>query len=168
MLIVRSLRQDRVSLCVTTFVINNLGSQFVEPPILDMKAVSDTHTHTHTHTHTQRCLLTLNLSMKMNQRAKKLTFFVLYIIVALGWDVKIAKFCVTLRWNVLRLSMTPFYKKLTFSAFELRKLNVRLLFNSYLSGSLKHNNQHNLPTPGLLFFCRPTSPSRQRVRDCMK
>uniref|UniRef100_A0A9J7YNX9 Dynein axonemal heavy chain 2 n=1 Tax=Cyprinus carpio carpio TaxID=630221 RepID=A0A9J7YNX9_CYPCA len=39
MLIVRSLRQDRISLCVTTFVINNLGSQFVEPPILDMKAV---------------------------------------------------------------------------------------------------------------------------------
>uniref|UniRef100_A0A8C1Q525 Dynein, axonemal, heavy chain 2 n=1 Tax=Cyprinus carpio TaxID=7962 RepID=A0A8C1Q525_CYPCA len=41
MLIVRSLRQDRISLCVTTFVINNLGSQFVEPPILDMKAVTD-------------------------------------------------------------------------------------------------------------------------------
>ncbi|XP_051578639.1 dynein axonemal heavy chain 2 [Myxocyprinus asiaticus] len=39
MLIVRSLRQDRISLCVTAFVINNLGPQFVEPPILDMKAV---------------------------------------------------------------------------------------------------------------------------------
>lgn len=51
----------------------------------------------------------------MNQWAKNFTFFVLYIIVALGWDMKMAKFCVTLRWNVLRLSMTPFYKKLTFS-----------------------------------------------------
>ncbi|TSK77048.1 Dynein heavy chain 2, axonemal [Bagarius yarrelli] len=39
MLIVRSLRQDRVSLCVTTFIINNLGARFVEPPVLDMKAV---------------------------------------------------------------------------------------------------------------------------------
>lgn len=40
MLIVRSLRQDRVSFCVTSFVVNNLGSRFVEPPVLDMKAVS--------------------------------------------------------------------------------------------------------------------------------
>lgn len=47
MLIVRSLRQDRVSLCVTAFVINNLDSHFVEPPILDMKAVRETRTHTH-------------------------------------------------------------------------------------------------------------------------
>ncbi|XP_072544049.1 dynein axonemal heavy chain 2 [Salminus brasiliensis] len=39
MLIVRSLRQDRVSYCVTSFIINNLGSRFVEPPVLDMKAV---------------------------------------------------------------------------------------------------------------------------------
>ncbi|KAK1890151.1 Dynein heavy chain 2 axonemal, partial [Dissostichus eleginoides] len=39
MLIVRSLRQDRVSLCVTSFIVNNLGSRFVEPPVLDMKAV---------------------------------------------------------------------------------------------------------------------------------
>ncbi|XP_018599950.2 dynein heavy chain 2, axonemal [Scleropages formosus] len=39
MLIVRSLRQDRVSFCVTAFIINNLGSRFVEPPVLDMKAV---------------------------------------------------------------------------------------------------------------------------------
>ncbi|KAM6949562.1 LOW QUALITY PROTEIN: dynein axonemal heavy chain 2 [Aplochiton taeniatus] len=39
MLIVRSLRQDRVSFCVTAFIINNLGSRFVEPPALDMKAV---------------------------------------------------------------------------------------------------------------------------------
>ncbi|XP_078020536.1 dynein axonemal heavy chain 2 [Epinephelus lanceolatus] len=39
MLIVRSLRQDRVSLCVISFIVNNLGSRFVEPPVLDMKAV---------------------------------------------------------------------------------------------------------------------------------
>ncbi|KAK3546101.1 hypothetical protein QTP70_022875 [Hemibagrus guttatus] len=39
MLIVRSLRQDRLSFCVTSFIINNLGSRFVEPPVLDMKAV---------------------------------------------------------------------------------------------------------------------------------
>ncbi|XP_030635110.1 dynein heavy chain 2, axonemal [Chanos chanos] len=39
MLIVRSLRQDRVSFCVTSFIINNLGSRFVDPPVLDMKAV---------------------------------------------------------------------------------------------------------------------------------
>ncbi|KAI3375810.1 hypothetical protein L3Q82_004092 [Scortum barcoo] len=39
MLIMRSLRQDRVSLCVTSFIVNNLGSRFVEPPVLDMKAV---------------------------------------------------------------------------------------------------------------------------------
>uniref|UniRef100_W5N7B2 Dynein axonemal heavy chain 2 n=1 Tax=Lepisosteus oculatus TaxID=7918 RepID=W5N7B2_LEPOC len=41
MLIVRSLRQDRVAFCVTTFIINNLGSKFVEPPVLDMKSVVD-------------------------------------------------------------------------------------------------------------------------------
>ncbi|KAM9407837.1 LOW QUALITY PROTEIN: dynein axonemal heavy chain 2 [Salvelinus alpinus] len=39
MLIVRSLRQDRVAFCVAAFIINNLGSRFVEPPVLDMKAV---------------------------------------------------------------------------------------------------------------------------------
>ncbi|KAG7496340.1 dynein heavy chain 2, axonemal [Solea senegalensis] len=39
MLVVRSLRQDRVSFCVTSFIVNNLGSRFVEPPVLDMKAV---------------------------------------------------------------------------------------------------------------------------------
>uniref|UniRef100_A0A3Q3ETA1 Dynein heavy chain region D6 P-loop domain-containing protein n=1 Tax=Labrus bergylta TaxID=56723 RepID=A0A3Q3ETA1_9LABR len=38
MLIVRSLRQDRVSVCVTSFIVNNLGSRFVELPVLDMKA----------------------------------------------------------------------------------------------------------------------------------
>ncbi|XP_029437782.1 dynein heavy chain 2, axonemal isoform X2 [Rhinatrema bivittatum] len=39
MLIVRSLRQDRVAFCVTSFIINNMGSKFIEPPVLDMKAV---------------------------------------------------------------------------------------------------------------------------------
>ncbi|XP_070711337.1 dynein axonemal heavy chain 2 [Pempheris klunzingeri] len=39
MLIVRSLRQDRVSSCVTSFIVNSLGSRFVEPPVLDMKTV---------------------------------------------------------------------------------------------------------------------------------
>ena len=41
MLIVRSLRPDRVSFCVTTFIINNLGSQYVEPPVLDIQQVVD-------------------------------------------------------------------------------------------------------------------------------
>ena len=41
MLLVRSLRPDRVSFCVTTFIINNLGSQYVEPPVLDMQQVVD-------------------------------------------------------------------------------------------------------------------------------
>ena len=39
MLVVRSLRQDRISFCVTQFIINNRGSKFVEPPVLDMQAV---------------------------------------------------------------------------------------------------------------------------------
>uniref|UniRef100_A0A3P8VN13 Dynein axonemal heavy chain 2 n=1 Tax=Cynoglossus semilaevis TaxID=244447 RepID=A0A3P8VN13_CYNSE len=38
MLVVRSLRQDRVPYCVTSFIIKNLGPRFVEPPVLDMKA----------------------------------------------------------------------------------------------------------------------------------
>uniref|UniRef100_A0A665VAS8 Uncharacterized protein n=1 Tax=Echeneis naucrates TaxID=173247 RepID=A0A665VAS8_ECHNA len=37
MLIVRSLRQDRVSFFVTSCVVKNLGPRFVEPPALDMK-----------------------------------------------------------------------------------------------------------------------------------
>ena len=41
MLIVRSLRPDRVSFCVTSFIVNNLGSKFVEPPVLVMKQVLD-------------------------------------------------------------------------------------------------------------------------------
>ncbi|KAM4714769.1 dynein axonemal heavy chain 2 [Anableps anableps] len=39
MLIVRSLRQDRVSFCITSFIVKKLGPDFVEPPVLDMKAV---------------------------------------------------------------------------------------------------------------------------------
>ncbi|XP_054461370.1 dynein axonemal heavy chain 2-like [Anoplopoma fimbria] len=39
MLLVRSLRPGRVSLCVTSFIVNSLGHHFVEPPVLDMKAV---------------------------------------------------------------------------------------------------------------------------------
>ncbi|KAM4675882.1 dynein axonemal heavy chain 2 [Discoglossus pictus] len=39
MLVVRCLRQDRVAFCVTAFIINNLGSMFTEPPVLDMRAV---------------------------------------------------------------------------------------------------------------------------------
>nr|XP_015838947.1 PREDICTED: dynein heavy chain 2, axonemal [Tribolium castaneum] len=39
MLFIRSLRQDRMSFCITNFIINQLGSKFVEPPVLDIKAV---------------------------------------------------------------------------------------------------------------------------------
>ena len=39
MLLVRSLRPDRVSFCATSFIINNLGSKFTEPPVLDMQQV---------------------------------------------------------------------------------------------------------------------------------
>ncbi len=41
MLLIRSLREDRVSFTVTNFIINNLGSRFTEPPVLDMPAVVD-------------------------------------------------------------------------------------------------------------------------------
>ncbi|XP_074081622.1 dynein axonemal heavy chain 2 isoform X3 [Macrotis lagotis] len=41
MLIVRSLRQDRVAFCVTSFIVSNLGSRFIEPPVLNMKAVME-------------------------------------------------------------------------------------------------------------------------------
>jgi formaldehyde-activating enzyme involved in methanogenesis len=47
MLIVRSLRPDRVSFCVTSFVMNNLGTAFVEPPVLSMvQVVEDSNCHT--------------------------------------------------------------------------------------------------------------------------
>ncbi|XP_030749874.1 dynein heavy chain 2, axonemal [Sitophilus oryzae] len=39
MLFVRSLRADRVSFCITNFIVNQLGPQYVEPPVLDVKAV---------------------------------------------------------------------------------------------------------------------------------
>lgn len=39
MLFVRSLRQDRISFCVSAFIVNQLGPRFVEPPVLDIKAV---------------------------------------------------------------------------------------------------------------------------------
>lgn len=39
MLIVRSLRPDRVTFCATAFITNNIGKQFVEPPVLDMRSV---------------------------------------------------------------------------------------------------------------------------------
>ncbi|XP_057654894.1 dynein axonemal heavy chain 2 isoform X2 [Diorhabda carinulata] len=39
MLFIRSLRQDRVSFAISNFIVNQLGPQFVEPPVLDIKAV---------------------------------------------------------------------------------------------------------------------------------
>lgn len=39
MAIIRSLRPDRVSVVATSFIVNNLGQRFVEPPPLDMRAV---------------------------------------------------------------------------------------------------------------------------------
>ncbi|XP_074107880.1 dynein heavy chain 2, axonemal kl-2 [Cotesia typhae] len=40
-LIIRSCRTDRVIFSVTKFIINNLGSRFVEPPVLNIKEVLD-------------------------------------------------------------------------------------------------------------------------------
>ncbi|CAG4949545.1 unnamed protein product [Colias eurytheme] len=37
-LFVRSLRADRVSACISTFIVNTLGPRYVEPPVLDIKA----------------------------------------------------------------------------------------------------------------------------------
>ena len=42
MIFVRSLRPDRVGVCVSTFVIHNLGQRFVEPPVLDFHSVVST------------------------------------------------------------------------------------------------------------------------------
>ncbi|XP_060528447.1 dynein axonemal heavy chain 2 isoform X3 [Cylas formicarius] len=39
MLFVRCLRQDRMSFCLSNFIVNQLGPQFIEPPVLDVKAV---------------------------------------------------------------------------------------------------------------------------------
>ncbi|XP_072759448.1 dynein axonemal heavy chain 2 [Anoplolepis gracilipes] len=41
MLFVRSCRPDRISFCITTYIIRNLSPSFVEPPVLDLKAVLD-------------------------------------------------------------------------------------------------------------------------------
>lgn len=38
-LIVRALRPDRVTFCVSAFIINTLGPKFVDPPVLDIRAV---------------------------------------------------------------------------------------------------------------------------------
>lgn len=39
MLFVRCLRRDRISFCISSFIVNQLGPKFVEPPVLDIKAV---------------------------------------------------------------------------------------------------------------------------------
>lgn len=41
MLIIRSCRSDRMSFCITNFIVRNLEQKFVEPPVLDLKAVMD-------------------------------------------------------------------------------------------------------------------------------
>ena len=39
MLFVCAVRPDRILFCVRKFIVNNLGHRFVEPPVLDVKAV---------------------------------------------------------------------------------------------------------------------------------
>ncbi|KAK0165141.1 hypothetical protein PV328_003689 [Microctonus aethiopoides] len=39
LLIIRSCRPDRITFCITAFISDNLGSRFVEPPVLDIKSV---------------------------------------------------------------------------------------------------------------------------------
>nr|XP_012223058.1 PREDICTED: dynein heavy chain 2, axonemal-like [Linepithema humile] len=41
MLFIRSCRPDRISSCITTYIMRNLSQRFVEPPVLDLKAVLD-------------------------------------------------------------------------------------------------------------------------------
>lgn len=41
MLFVRSCRPDRISFCITTYIVRNLSQSFVDPPVLDLKAVLD-------------------------------------------------------------------------------------------------------------------------------
>ncbi|XP_043277760.1 dynein axonemal heavy chain 2 [Venturia canescens] len=41
MLFVRSCRLDRLSFCITTFIVHNVGRKFVDPPVLDIKEVLD-------------------------------------------------------------------------------------------------------------------------------
>lgn len=39
MLFIRSCRPDRITFCLTSFIVRNLGQRFVEPPVLDVRAV---------------------------------------------------------------------------------------------------------------------------------
>ncbi|XP_012153483.1 dynein heavy chain 2, axonemal kl-2 [Megachile rotundata] len=41
MLVIRSCRPDRISFCIANYIVLNLGQRFVEPPVLDLKAVLD-------------------------------------------------------------------------------------------------------------------------------
>ncbi|EZA48745.1 Dynein heavy chain 2, axonemal [Ooceraea biroi] len=41
MLFIRSCRPDRISFCITTYIVRNLSQSFVEPPVLDLKAALD-------------------------------------------------------------------------------------------------------------------------------
>ncbi|XP_071580099.1 dynein axonemal heavy chain 2 [Temnothorax nylanderi] len=41
MLFIRSCRPDRISFCIMTYIVRILGPSFVEPPVLDLKAVLD-------------------------------------------------------------------------------------------------------------------------------
>lgn len=39
MLLIRSLRPDRISFCVISFIVNNLGQRFTEPPNLQVESI---------------------------------------------------------------------------------------------------------------------------------
>ncbi|XP_032583025.1 dynein heavy chain 2, axonemal-like [Drosophila sechellia] len=39
--VLRSLRPDRISFCLTQFIITKLGPRYVDPPVLDLKATFD-------------------------------------------------------------------------------------------------------------------------------
>ena len=39
LIIVRCLRPDRIVFATTSFIVNNLGSRFTEPPVLDLGSV---------------------------------------------------------------------------------------------------------------------------------
>ncbi|XP_018342049.1 PREDICTED: dynein heavy chain 2, axonemal [Trachymyrmex septentrionalis] len=41
MLFIRSCRPDRISFCIMTYIVRNLGQSFIEPPILELKAALD-------------------------------------------------------------------------------------------------------------------------------
>jgi dynein heavy chain len=45
MMFIRSLRQDRLSFCLTKYISTNLGSQYTEPPVLDIKSVLEDSTN---------------------------------------------------------------------------------------------------------------------------